>query len=234
MLWCVCVYGSFIDLTCRLGTLNGNDYVPFYLQKRIRTEVCIRYPSDSQLESLAALIHSGTTSGTVRLKPGNEIEWIKSVGFLAPYADMFAMSLTEYKIEPSEKSDEIKADNLSIIREMGARANETGHSFPRIAYCILGTGVMSSSVFLEAPPRVPTWQVYKAIRRRAYALLFSLKQSDALPLKDVAIETVSFSTVHTESNYCVEGTETPDAEFYKALPSKYKFSSYEEAVSAPL
>lgn len=194
----------------------------------------MRYPSNSQLESMAALIHSGTTSGAVRLKPGNEVEWIKSVGFLAPYADKFTTSLTEYKIESNEKPEEIKPDYLSIIREIGARANETGHSFPHIVYCILGTGVMSSGVFLEAPPRIPTWQVYKAIRRRAYALLFSLRQSEALPLKEVVIRTMSFSTVYTDSDYYVEGVESPDTEFYDALPPKYKFSSYKEVVSAPL
>ena len=224
-------------MLCRLGTLSGNDFVSKSSLIYKHQKICDMYPRDSLLESLAAFINSGMTSGAVRLKPGNEVEWIKSVSFLESYADKFAASLEMYEMKTRAKAeiDQVGgSDGFLVVQAMEARARETDNIFPRLAYSVLCIEIMSSGIFLEVPPRIPAWQVYKTLRRRAYALLFSLKQSETRPLGEIPVETMSLSTVYADSGYCIEGTETPDAEFYDTLPPKYKFSSYKKAVSAPL
>lgn len=223
----------------RLGTLTGNDFVSKDSLERMHEKIKAMYPSDSLLESVAALINSGKKKNAngVKLTADNVVEWIKSTKVLAYHADKFATSLDMYDMKAQAvcKIDQVGGPNaLHVIQAMEARANETDNVFPRFVYSILNLENFSGGVFMEVPPRVPTWEIYRKFRCRQYALLFPLKQGEERKLGEIPIETMNLSTIYTDSKYCVERLEYPDAEFYDSLPPECKFSSYKDAVSAPL
>lgn len=202
-------------------------------------KIMAMYPGNSLFESISSLINSGKKKNAkgVALTPSNVVEWIKSTNVLAYNAGKFAMSLDMYDMKSQAvcKIDQIGGPSaLHVIQAMEARANETDNVFPRYVYSILNIESFASGVFMEVPPRAPTWETYGKLRRRLYALLFSLKEGEERKLGEIPVETMSLSTIYSDTKFSREELEYPDAEFYDSLPPECKFSSYKDVVAAPL